>query len=272
MKFTDYSATTTVSKDGVFLIDGAGGTKKITATNAAASLLNMIPAEAHRNIFRGKNLGSSVSDAQKTAITSGTFDDLFVGDYWTINGIVYRIADMDYFYNCGDANFNRHHLVIVPDSSMGNAVMNANGKTDGGYTGSEMYTTNLKTAKDKIKKDFNGSVLSHKDYLVNAVSGGHASGGAWFDSEVELMNEIMVYGTTIFTPANNGTTIPALYTTGNSQLALFRLNPKMIKTRYDYWLRDVVSAPYFAFVSAYGYAIYATASNSFGVRPEFVIG
>lgn len=37
------------------------------------------------------------------------------------------------------------------------------------------------------------------------------------------------------------------------------------------WLRDVVTASGFAYVSSYGNSSYATASNSFGVRPAFKI-
>ena len=46
----------------------------------------------HNSLFRGKSLGTSVTAAQWAAIGAGTFDDLFIGDYWTINGIVWRIA------------------------------------------------------------------------------------------------------------------------------------------------------------------------------------
>lgn len=86
------------------------------------------------------------------------------------------------------------------------------------------------------------------------------------------MNEIMVYGTTVYTPANNGTTIPTLYTTGKQQFALFALDPKMVNTRETYWLRDVVSSASFARVSNNGYATCDYASGSNGVRPYFSIG
>ena len=47
----------------------------------------------------------------------------------------------------------------------------------------------------------------------------------------------------------------------------------MIKTRYNYWLRDVVSASFFAFVDSSGVATAYDASNAnIGVRPVFCIG
>ena len=86
------------------------------------------------------------------------------------------------------------------------------------------------------------------------------------------MNEVMVYGTHFFEPANDGTTIPTKYSVCNSQLALMQLNPKMIKTRETYWLQNVVSSAYFAGVGNSGDADYLYASNSLGVRPYGIIG
>lgn len=226
----------------------------------------------HRNIYRGKNLGTSVTSAQKAAIQYGTFDDLFIGDYWVINGVTWVIADMDYFYNCGDTAFTKHHLVIVPNSILYNAKMNSSNVTTGGYVGSQMYTENLKTAKTIITAAFGDMVLTHREYLVNAVTNGQPSAGGWFDSKVELMNEIMVYGCHVHVPANNGVKILTRFTVAKQQLALFALNPKAINKRTDIWLRDVVSEAYFAAVGNNGLADSNYASFSFGVLPEFCIG
>lgn len=229
------------------LIGTADGNKYMKAQDALYAMLDAFgPPEVHRMIFRGKNLGTSVSAAQKAAIQDGSFKDLFVGDYWVIGGVNWRIADMDYFLRCGDTEFTKHHLVIVPDTSLYNAQMNTSNITEGGYIGSEMYKNNLTQAKNTISSAFGELVLTHKDYLTNAVTNGYPSAGAWVDSTVELMNEIMVYGTHVYAPANNGTTIPNKYTTGKQQFALFALDPKKVNIRVTYWLRDVVSATAFA--------------------------
>ena len=232
----------------------------------------ILSAINHRNVYRGKNLGSSVTAAQKAAIQNGTFDDLFIGDYWVINGVTWVIADMDYFYNCGDAEFTKHHLVIVPDGSLYNAQMNESNVTTGGYAGSKMRTENLNSAKATIAAAFGDMILSHREYLTNAVTGGYPSSCGWFDSTVDLMNEVMVYGTHMFVPANNGVTIPARHTIAKQQLALFALNPRAINNRQNIWLRDVVSATYFAHVGGFGNVGDYEASGSFGVCPEFCIG
>ena len=53
-------------------------------------------AGAHNAGYRGKDLGSAVTDAQWAAIKDGTFQDLYIGDFWTIGDVTYRIAAFDY--------------------------------------------------------------------------------------------------------------------------------------------------------------------------------
>lgn len=273
MKITQYPKVTSFDTNDVLLKDGTNGTKTIGIPDAATAFMaSALSADMHRNIFRGKNLGTTITAAQKAAISTGTFDDLYIGDYWVIGEVTYRIADMDYWYNCGDAAFAKHHLVIVPNTSMYNSVMNDTNTTEGGYVGSKMYTEGLTQAKTTIQTAFGELLLTHREYLVNAVTSGYPSAGAWFDSTVELMNELMVYGSYIYTPGSTGTVTPTRYTINKQQLAIFAFNPKMINNRNTIWLRDVVSASTFANVSYNGNASINGASNAAGVRPVFAIG
>lgn len=270
-KIVDYPAADRIAKDDVFLLDGERGTRKVLASRAAVELAGLISPINHCNVFRGKNLGGGVSSAQKAAIKDGSFDNLYIGDYWFNNGVNWRIGDMDYFLRCGDTDFTRHHLVIVPDTPLYSGKMNETHTTEGGYVGSLMYKSGLDQAKTAIAAAFGDLVTTHRDILCNAVSNGRQSGGGWFDSTVELMCERMVYGNSVFQPGCDGSTIPYNYTTGKSQFALFRMAPQYISNRQWYWLRDVVSATYFALVAAYGYAGYHAAGSVGGVRPYFVI-
>lgn len=270
-KIVDYPAADRIAKDDVFLLDGEKGTRKALASWVAVELAGLISPINHCNVFRGKNLGGGVSSAQKAAIKDGSFDNLFIGDYWVINGVTWRIADMDYFLRCGDTDFTSHHLVIVPDTQLYTGKMNETHTTEGGYVGSLMYKSGLDQAKTAIAAAFGDLVTTHRDILCNAVSNGRQSGGGWFDSTVELMCERMVYGNSVFQPGCDGSFIPYNYTTGKSQFALFRMAPQYISNRQWYWLRDVVSATYFAYVNHYGYADCSNAGNVRGVRPYFVI-
>lgn len=243
------------------------------AENAAASVIDILSsgAGAHNSIYRGKNLGTSVTAAQWAAIADGSFTDLYIGDYWVIGGVNWRIAAFDYYLNSGDTSCTTHHVVIVPDTYLYNAAMNSTNTTTGGYVGSEMYTANLEQAKTIIKGAFSGHVLQHRIYLTNAVANGRASGGAWYDSEVDLMCEQMVYGSGIFSPVSDGSNVPTNYRVEKSQLPLFQHDPSRICDRNNWWLRDVITASTFAFVAETGRADYTDPSYAISVRPAFSI-
>lgn len=290
-KVTELTAFTTPTDSCLIPIHDGTGLKKITFANFRAKAVEGTEAKiapllfnnagAHNAIYRGKSLGRTVTTAQYAAIKAGTFDDLYIGDYWTIGGANYRIAAFDYYLNSGDTNCTTHHVVIVPDTCLYNAQMHntssggwesgAANTTAGGYVGSDMYKSNLEQAKTTIKSAFSGHVLKHRIYLTNAVANGRASGGAWCDSEVDLMCEQMVYGSGIFSPVSDGSNVPANYRVEKFQLPLFQHEPSRICNRNNWWLRDVITASFFAIVGGNGHANCDNASNSCGVRPAFCI-
>ena len=256
------------------LVGTTDGNKAIAAEDALFAMLDgFAPVELRRVLFRGKNLGTALTAVQKAAIKDGSFKGMFLGDYWSIGGRIWRIVDMDYWYNCGDTAFTSHHLVIMPDEALYNAQMNTTNVTTGGYVGSAMYKSNLANAKTIVNAAFQGSVLTHREYLCNAVANGRPSGGAWFDSSIELPNEPMMYGHPHFSPTSDGSTVPSIYTISKTQLALFMVCPRFIVNRsYNQWLRDVVSSADFAHVRLNGATHYDLASSSYGVRPVFPVG
>ena len=280
-KVTELTSITTPGDSNVIPIHDGTGLKKITFANFKAKAVEDTEAKiapllfnnagAHNAIYRGKSLGSSVTIAQYSAISAGTFDDMYIGDYWTIGGVNYRIAAFDYYLNCGDTSCTKHHVVLVPDTCLYNHVMNDTNITTGAYVGSKMYTEGLEQAKTTIKAAFSGHVLSKRIYLSNATANGKASAGAWCDSEVDLMCEHMVYGNGVFSPVSDGTTVPNNYRVEKSQLPLFQHEPSRICNRANWWLRDVISASYFAGVTSGGNASCYGASASLGVRPAFCI-
>lgn len=277
MKITEYPAIRALEDDNVFLVDGPNGTKIITAADLPFALMDRANVAMHRMMFRGKNIGTSLTETQKMAIQEGTFDDIWLGDYWTINGINWRVADFNYWYNRGDTALTSNHVVVVPETNLYSAKMNDSSITTGGYTGSKMYTSNLATAKSTISSAFGSNVLSHREYLINAVTSGYPSAGTWVDSSVDLMNEQMVFGSHIYTPAGDGTNIVKRYSNSCIQLALFMVCPQFINStstgqRISYWLRDVVSSSRFVRVTDYGPATETASSLEYGVRPAFAVG
>lgn len=229
-------------------------------------------AGAHNAVYRGKNLGTSVTAEQWAAIADGTFTDIYIGDYWEIGGVIYRIAAFDYYYKTGDTPCNTHHVTLVPDGTMYHHAMNDTNVTTGGYVGSKMYTTGLDNTKTTINNAFGSAhILTHRQLLCNAVSNGKPSGGSWYDSTVELMTEQNMYGGKMLGAGNDGSAVPELYTVDKSQYPLFAFRPDLISNRNWFWLRDVVSAAHFASVSDDGSASCNSASATSGVRPAFSI-
>ena len=267
-KMGDLQTVTEVAKTDLLIVHDGSGMKTVTMEDFVGKGVAPIIYDgiAHNGIYRGKYLGASVTAEQYAAISAGTFEDLYIGDYWTMDGVNYRIAAFDYYWNCGDNAVPPHHAVIVPDTKLYYAAMNNSGTTAGGYVGSEMYTTNLAQAKTTIKAAFSGHVVNHRIYLVNAVANGVSSGGAWVDSEVDLMNEQMVHGCGIFSPVSTG-----IYRVEKKQLPLFAMNPAMVNIQDHYWLRDVIATSHFAVVSANGLAGCLGSSIAQGVRPAFCI-
>lgn len=228
-------------------------------------------AGAHNSIFRGNNLGTSVTEAQYATIKNGSFDDLFVGDYWTLGSTVYRIAGLDLFLHYGNIALETHHAVIVPDKPLYSGQMNEQNTATGAYYNSEMKQSGLDRALKKVKTDFGEAhIIKHKVLLPNTISGNSPSEYAWYDSYIDLMTERQVYGSPAWGQAeHDGYDANSQY----SRFPLFSLAPEFIcACRAWWWLQDVKSALGFCYVTADGGAYYLGASGVGGVRPAFLIG
>ena len=250
----------------------------------------------HNSIYRGKFLGNSVTDSQWAAISSGTFKDLFIGDYWEIGtnskgGINrWRIAAFDYFYGTGYNNTqgpmnNFHHAVIVPDTFLAETNMNdarsdeAN-KHDAttGYAGSKMRGTHLPAVLSTyIEPAFGASHV--KEIWILLCTGVNQSTGipttcAWLGGKCELMTQAMVYGHRPFTHGQGSAdgTVLAVYNT-KTQLPLFRfrLDSQASFETSNYWLQDAADAKRFTGAGILGNTGAFYADNIMGVRPYFCI-
>lgn len=273
--------TTSVSDGDYLYVWQNGALKRVSAKKLAdfADISAQAGAGAHNATYRGANLGGALSSAQAAAIKAGHFDDLFIGDYWTIGGVTYRIAAFDYYFNTGDTPCTTHHVVLVPDTQLYAAKMNETDTTVGAYVGSEMYTKGLYKAKATITTAFGSNhLLTHRNYLQNACTNGLPVGVAWLDSTVELMTEQNLYGNQIMGALPSGGTVSPWNGNGNhnhmvdkSQYPLFAFRPDLISNREWFWLRTVCSAVAFATVDAGGYASSGSAGGSGGVRPAFSI-
>ena len=240
----------------------------------------------HNSIFVDEDITSLYESGELyTRISNGTFDGLFVGMHFTAQydgkPVVFRIAGFDIYLNNGDTALTRHHAVIVPDSALCNAQMNASNTTEGAYYGSKMRNETILGSggvDEKLTATFGSHLLSFRELLSNTMdpnsvsSGfpgykGASSGWAWYDSKSDLMSEVEVYGSAIC-----GSSFFDVGT-AKAQLPLFALAPHLINPgRFTWWLRAVVSSTGFARVGDGGYADDIGASYTLGVRPRFLIG
>lgn len=252
----------------------ASGNSAAAAASSAEKVaaLNYSNAAAHNAIFRGKYLGDHVTDEQWAAIKAGTFDDLYIGDYWTIGGVDYVIAAFNYYLNCGNTACSVNHVTIVPRKNLYNHVMNDTNVVTGAYVGSKMYASGLNSAKTTIANAFGSAhILTIRQLFANSVSGEYENNGSWYDASVFLMNEINIYGGYVFKSFMHGTSWAYMYSIDNSQYPVFTFDKTMIHTCQDYWLRDVANSSNFCLVGRSGTCLGSGASFSIGVRPAFNI-
>lgn len=221
--------------------------------------------------------------ALSTAIANNNFSELSVGNFITknvvVNGTTYSnvkfyLAHFDYYYNFGDTATTKHHVLILPATILGTAVMNDTNTTEGGYLGSKMRKTTLPLYSAGYQSAFGSAhILGWRNLVTNSVdktvgsSGNTAILGAsqsweWTDAVCELMSESMVYGAPVWSSC--GLETGSL----NQQLALFRFNTSAIlANRNWYWLRNVLSFAHFCGCSEHGVADDDFASHVLGVRP-----
>ena len=224
------SASTTAADNALSLrIDGVASraTNLESRTNILAECENseaLIRAAYHNANPRGKNLGSSLTAAQISAISDGTYNDLYVGDYWQFSNVPYSWEDENGDTQSGtysgtmrimDVNYlglgsGSRHVLVMPDAYLyrhrfteaveldeAQAELKANG-----YATSYMRRVGLNRATAIFEACFGADhILEYTDYLSkhfndsgNATS--YAAGGANGDAvcRVELPTYMMFYG------------------------------------------------------------------------------
>lgn len=219
-----------------------------------------------QGVLVGKYLGDTYTDTQKQAIANGSFDGLCIGDYWTINGVNWRIADFDYYYNVGDTPFTKHHVIVVPDSALYDSLFNNRDETVGSYQNSHMRTDNLNNARTAFDNAFGSAFIpTHRGaYGINANNNGVPNANRFIDMRVELMGEEQVYGHAVWSVSNlNGNDVG----TQKTQFRLFALDKTKINIGHSYWLTNVAGDTNFCSVGSDGKADNKGASSSLGVRP-----
>ena len=243
-------------------------------------------AQNHNNIFRGLNLGA-LNSIHIANIQNGSFHDMFIGDYFDINGSWYVIAGINTKLLCGDKSLSNNHLLLMPDrfsklddgTTMGpngttTHYMNDTDTTEGGLANTKLYKTYMPSIQSKLEADFGSHLLPFREIVSTHIdSSGAPDKAEWRDAKVAIPNEVMAYGTALNGNNKNG----SWYNVGDDdmQLPLFRLNPEELNNHrnWAFWLRDVHSASEFTRTGVASDAGWIGASSPWvGVRTFFLVG
>ncbi len=238
-----------------------------------------------RNTYRGKDITEYYNDGSLyEMISKGTFDDIYVGDYINANGVTWLIADIDNYLYSGDVPVTNHHITVIPEKPLMNLGMNETDTTEGGYFNSKMAQEtlpNLVSSEGVIGKSFGSHIIEYRNLLSDGISeeainrsGGRTIGASnewgWYSRKIDLMSEVNVYGTTVWSSSGYDTGID------NRQYAIFQLKPELINNKgyINYWLKDVFDKERFSLMGSYGDSLngWSGAHYPYGVRPRFLIG
>lgn len=274
--FSEMGAIETLASGNKLLVNTQDGNKAIEAEDFLFAILDLsATAEIRRTMFRGKNLGTSFNGSQKANIANGTFKGFFLGDYWKINGLTWRIVDFDYWLGTGfESKLTKHHLVIMPDEVSSGTPMYYSRDTSKGYGNSILHDPSRESVMGSLKENIlqtfgYTSVLSYYDLLVTETSDGVPTFTPEMKCRIEIPSEYMITGRYTYSHAREHDGYD------NGQFALFHMSQPFIAKSINrpYWLRDTWSKDEYACVYPRGsvYLVYAN-DNQPGVRPFFLLG
>jgi len=237
---------------------------------ASTSDLSTLQSYLCRAGLRFKNLGTSFTSAQATAVANGDFSDLWNGDYWedTSQSITWRIVDNTNFMKnrctgTSTGKITANHLIVMPDAKLGSGyVANA---TSSGYGGSTYRNNYRSTYKTKFTNFFGSShIMTYEDNLTNS-----ATNRTGYICDIELPQLSNIFG---YNPIDEKD-YSYLFNAGLSygQFMLFRLAPQYAQTGDDEWFRDIVTSSNWAII--YSYGLFSSRGPAFtaGFRPFGII-
>ena len=262
MKITDYPQVADVKTDDVFLIDGTRGTKTIPVSRMPYDLFEGIP-EMHNQIYRGKNLGSIYTPTQKEAVLTGSFTDLWLGDYWVIGGVTYRIADFNYFMSTGEPSVTANHIVVVPDQHMGAPAPYHNAVEAPGYVNANIRSTLSSRASAIVTAFSDANLLAIPHILMSGTNGEYTK----TSSKFELLTLEYIYGSSSGRSALNAPQ-------PTNQFSLFRVAPRYIvpSAPTSYYVQNLTPTRRPLYVNVGGVVFSnSLASKAEGIRPFFAL-
>lgn len=241
----DLKSVTNIAATDKILIGTSAGIKTIPASDALFAYLDSIATvEMRRNIFRGKQLGTSFTSMDANNIYNN-FKGQFLGDYWLFNSNKWRIIDFNYFIG-GGSNGNettKNHLVLMTDDPINKTPYPYNSNTNNTVSATGYLNSNIKETlwylEDQFMEDSSTRFMLYdynfgRDMLITS---NDSFGSEWYyDDGFDLPNEIQLFGSYKVTPEYGSQRL----TNCNSQFSLMNHYPVFINpNRKGTWLRDI---------------------------------
>lgn len=179
-------------------------------------------AAMHRNIFRGKMLGTSVTDAQVSAIRDGTFDNLYVGDYWVM-------PSYENLVDTSDSDFGYNKRL----NNTGGAVTYVNGLVTGYIPAVSGDTIRVEFGKERISGHYYVSFYDSSKTFIAAIDSS--------SSMLTLYSDNMSYKCEINDSAVASTAYVRVAGYGNSEDFVVTVNQTITNTGWtiadiNYWM------------------------------------
>ena len=233
-------------------------------------------------ITRGNNLGKTITAAQKMAIRNGTFDGMWLGDYWQFNDNTCKwiIVDFDRYLDHPNGT-NQHRITIMSDRNLGiDNIGEAANWWKNGWNGTKMrrdYAEGMVRFASALQTF---DISDFKTFPVFEPHGFEDTSDSWSRTEkdwrweypkVTIPSEFEMFGSNFIHDRINGgennvAPIPR-------QLSYFRLGNPLSFPGESFWLRDQVTTTRFALY--YGdqrHVSWADGTSKYGVRPLMSIG
>lgn len=230
MKLIDFPKAKKLSNTSSMIVDvpseDTSYVYKIKPENALMSSISELSKMSHKMIYRGKNLGSELTTDQKFEIQNGSFRDLYIGDYWEINGVKYVIVDFDYWYE----TTKTHHLTMTTMDPLSN------------YRYGQDYI--FPDTVDKIRNAFGATrIIDERTHEVDEVTkvsnimlhpSTDLASVTNNNMEFTLMSPAMIFGDIVYHTKNSTQNYYQKYE--DHKLAIMDLMPGVL-LKDDIWLR-----------------------------------
>lgn len=297
-KITELTQANVLTDTDLFIVETNEGTRTVpySMMKSSSDAESINCAASHNAVFRGKDLTNVYTiDEICNRISNGTFEDLYIGDYFdiTINvegseSVRCVLAGFNTYidkYTNNNTNIRLTNHVVIVTNALNTLYKMCDDNVDvlKGYKGSKMWNTTIPLYNTAFSEVFDSHLIPYGNYFTSEVDKdllsnvGKGNKGASCNQisvnniKLDLLNEVEIFGMSNFSSS--------YLDVEGVQLPLFKLNQQEIfgkKTSnnyfYNYWLKNVSSFDSFAIVNMRGNCSFMSANQENGFRPKFIIG